>query len=353
MVEEDRKLVGSLVDSYGFKRNGLIKKTLNIKLNGVHHHIVSYYNLPDVKEGKYKRPQFDRVFDNITIRPELVQYGWKAPIHDVDEIDPFRDQQQGQPSLSNPGLSLGHDSPQPSMNLHLSTESPVSYDDSSMSYNSQSTLDGPLNPPHLSLHHPARNSVPAKYSHAQGPDFKSQATSHTSMPANYSHGSVNQYIPQPSHYSSPVQQYSSQTQNQYIAQPVQYYNQTPNHHVSQSLSRHDSVQPAVSNHVGQVEYLAYNMPSSGVNHTIVSTTASIAPSVARDHQYQAPNNYEEEYINTWSAIPAHVSAPPPPKRRQTVPLGGVTGYGDLLHLGGGMETYGFNQSLQYGLHTPS
>lgn len=92
-VEEDRKLVGSLVDSYGFKPNGLIKKTLNVKYNGVSHHIVSYYCLEDVKAGRHKRPRHDPLFVDIKPREELIANPFKVSAIDNEEdmypMDPF------------------------------------------------------------------------------------------------------------------------------------------------------------------------------------------------------------------------------------------------------------------------
>ena len=72
-AEEDRKLIGSLVDSYGFKPGGLIKKTLNVKYQGINHHIVAYYSLEDVKAGVYKRPKHSKDLVEIAPREELVQ----------------------------------------------------------------------------------------------------------------------------------------------------------------------------------------------------------------------------------------------------------------------------------------
>ncbi|KAK4459622.1 Gti1/Pac2 family-domain-containing protein, partial [Cladorrhinum samala] len=51
--EEDmRKLVGSLTDSYDFKEDGLVKKTISITVKGQIHHIVSYYKPMDVYRKK-------------------------------------------------------------------------------------------------------------------------------------------------------------------------------------------------------------------------------------------------------------------------------------------------------------
>lgn len=54
--EEDmRKLVGSLTDSYDFKEDGLVKKTISLSVQGHTHHIVSYYKPMDV----YRRDLYD------------------------------------------------------------------------------------------------------------------------------------------------------------------------------------------------------------------------------------------------------------------------------------------------------
>lgn len=89
-AEEDRRLVGSLVDSYGFKPNGLVKRTLTITHNGVAHHIISYYTLADIKTGKFHRPRFDPKLRDITPRLSLINnQQLKFPIHDSDEMDPY------------------------------------------------------------------------------------------------------------------------------------------------------------------------------------------------------------------------------------------------------------------------
>ena len=39
--DAQRALIGSLVDSYGFKEGGLVKKTMSVNINNVSHHLVS------------------------------------------------------------------------------------------------------------------------------------------------------------------------------------------------------------------------------------------------------------------------------------------------------------------------
>jgi hypothetical protein len=83
----------------------LIKKTLNVKYKGVNHHIVSYYNLEDVKSCKYTRPQFDLNLHGCTPRAELMNNNYKAGLQSED-MDPF--QEYSQPlEASIPGITNG------------------------------------------------------------------------------------------------------------------------------------------------------------------------------------------------------------------------------------------------------
>jgi hypothetical protein len=85
--EMERQLIGSLVDSYGFRPNGLVKKTMSISLNGVSHHLVSYYTVEDVKQRKLQRPVADSRLAGIAIRPELyLKQNFRAPVEESDQF---------------------------------------------------------------------------------------------------------------------------------------------------------------------------------------------------------------------------------------------------------------------------
>ncbi|KAK9384765.1 Gti1/Pac2 family-domain-containing protein [Lipomyces mesembrius] len=71
--EAERALVGSLVDSYGFKDGGLIKKTMSVLINGSPHHLVSYYKPEDVMQGNFSTPSTNPLLRDLTISPELTQ----------------------------------------------------------------------------------------------------------------------------------------------------------------------------------------------------------------------------------------------------------------------------------------
>lgn len=83
--EVERALVGSLVDSYGFKDSGLVKKTMSVMVSGVTHHLVSYYSVEDVLRGALSPPSMVESLRYIRPRPELTsKQSFRAPIDDLD-----------------------------------------------------------------------------------------------------------------------------------------------------------------------------------------------------------------------------------------------------------------------------
>ena len=83
--ELERSLIGSLVDSYGFRPDGLVKKTMSISVNGISHHMVSYYKVDDVKNNALPRPLSDPRLQNITVRPELyLKQNFRAPVEETE-----------------------------------------------------------------------------------------------------------------------------------------------------------------------------------------------------------------------------------------------------------------------------
>lgn len=83
--ELERSLIGSLVDSYGFRPDGLVKKTMSIAVNGISHHMVSYYKVDDVKNNLLPRPLNDPRLTNITVRPELyLKQNFRAPVEESE-----------------------------------------------------------------------------------------------------------------------------------------------------------------------------------------------------------------------------------------------------------------------------
>ena len=81
--EADRVLVGSLVDSYEFKDGGLLKKTMTVTVNGIQHHLVSYYSLEDAKHNLIK-PKDDSRFAGLQLREELLHQP-KFKVQNIDD----------------------------------------------------------------------------------------------------------------------------------------------------------------------------------------------------------------------------------------------------------------------------
>ena len=83
--ESERALIGSLIDSYGFKEGGLMKKTISMTWHGVNHHIVSYYNTQDVLGDTLRTPSEESDLKYIRPRPELIKFqNFRAPLDDCD-----------------------------------------------------------------------------------------------------------------------------------------------------------------------------------------------------------------------------------------------------------------------------
>jgi hypothetical protein len=83
--ELERSLIGSLVDSYDFRADGLVKKTMRISVNGIYHHMVSYYKVDDAKQNQLARPLQDPRLQHISVRPELyLKQNFRAPIEETE-----------------------------------------------------------------------------------------------------------------------------------------------------------------------------------------------------------------------------------------------------------------------------
>ncbi|KAI0117621.1 Gti1/Pac2 family-domain-containing protein [Hypoxylon sp. NC0597] len=89
--DAERALVGSLIDSYQFKHDGLVKKTISVTYNGIQHHMVSYYNIEDVVRQKLRTPSTDPALRGVIPRAPLISSGsFRAPVddHEVIMADP-------------------------------------------------------------------------------------------------------------------------------------------------------------------------------------------------------------------------------------------------------------------------
>jgi hypothetical protein len=68
----ERALVGSLTDTYRFRKDGLIKKTISIHLNNSFQHLVSYYTKQDVLDKCLVTPSSIPDIGAIRLSPDLL-----------------------------------------------------------------------------------------------------------------------------------------------------------------------------------------------------------------------------------------------------------------------------------------
>ncbi|KAB5511455.1 Gti1/Pac2 family-domain-containing protein [Coniochaeta sp. 2T2.1] len=70
---EDQELYGADIHSYAYKPNGFAKKTITVSVEGVPHHLVSYYTDEAVRAGRLQTPTQDPLFWGIIPRESLIR----------------------------------------------------------------------------------------------------------------------------------------------------------------------------------------------------------------------------------------------------------------------------------------
>lgn len=112
-TDAERQLIGSLIDSYGFKINGLVKKTMSVTVQGVTHHLVSYYNVEDVMQGNLRTPSQTENLQYIRPRPELTtKQSFRSPIEEAEDVNELTGQ-PGYPYRIGHGGGYDYGKPQP------------------------------------------------------------------------------------------------------------------------------------------------------------------------------------------------------------------------------------------------
>jgi len=70
--QRERSLVGSLTNSYKFKPGGMMKKTFSLTIGGVAQHLISYYKIEDVEQGRLRSPSSLPELASLDISPEYL-----------------------------------------------------------------------------------------------------------------------------------------------------------------------------------------------------------------------------------------------------------------------------------------
>ncbi|KAI8148446.1 Gti1/Pac2 family-domain-containing protein [Fennellomyces sp. T-0311] len=174
----ERQLVGSLSDSYKFRKDGLIKKTMSIVVNGVAQHLISYYHPDDVLQGTLRSPTSVPELASLEISPELlVKQNFRIP----------------------PMVEPAYDGSDPSQLSPLTPPDSMagSYGDRRMQHSLRSMSVGSLRVPD-NIAHPHLVYQTASYHRVENGDQKYTGTPQ-SLPAIYNTGYA---IPSPTSLSS-------------------------------------------------------------------------------------------------------------------------------------------------------
>ena len=67
----EKHLYGSLIDSYNFKDNGLVKKTVAVRIGSSSLRLVSYYRASDIVTGRLRAPSTDWVSIGMDARAQI------------------------------------------------------------------------------------------------------------------------------------------------------------------------------------------------------------------------------------------------------------------------------------------
>jgi len=112
----ERSLFGSLTNSKKFKSQGMMKKTFSLSIGGVAQHLISYYKVEDVEQGRLRTPSSLPELAALEISPEyLDKTHFRVPPrveYDSDGVPRYRGEADEPES---PTLGLGDLPPVPSV----------------------------------------------------------------------------------------------------------------------------------------------------------------------------------------------------------------------------------------------
>lgn len=120
--DQERTLIGSLIESYDFKKEGLVKKTISVKTEGQVYHLVSYYTLRDALTGKLHAPSAHHQYSQMRILGELlVHQSFRVQVDGHgNEVTTSHGNSNSPPSSPPLQAPLSHDYRDPAYSTHPS-----------------------------------------------------------------------------------------------------------------------------------------------------------------------------------------------------------------------------------------
>lgn len=268
----NRGLVGSLVDSYEFKENGLLKKTMTVTVHNVQHHLVSYYSLDDAKNN-LRTPRDDPNLKDLHIRAELLsQPKFKFPNLD-DAGDGTYDQVDGQQTAyQGYGYSNGYD-PRMYRDMHApQVSSPMAY---------QTGAYAPSHPPTTSAGY--ASIAPTTQGYAPPVHYPQHPASHA-YPHLTQQSQYQNQPPQQTHYQVP--HYQGHSSDQQMQQST-YQQQGPTHSLPRPSAMHDYSSGAPGDH--------------GLSHDAYSSSAIKLEGLTTSQPQSQPGWQVPYSPHTWNA----------------------------------------------------
>ncbi|KAK2608758.1 Gluconate transport-inducing protein required for gluconate-H+ symport [Conoideocrella luteorostrata] len=80
-------VVGSFGDWHNFKKDGLVKKTISVQIPGHSFHLVSYFTMEDIMQGRLWTPSMEPGLQQVVPRMELIRSeSIRKPIDGVEQL---------------------------------------------------------------------------------------------------------------------------------------------------------------------------------------------------------------------------------------------------------------------------
>jgi hypothetical protein len=103
-TDQQRMLTGTLTNSYDFKHDGLVKKSITVKFDGRGIHLISYYNLQHVLSGELLQPcQYPDLANTVIIDGLTRSPTFRIPLDSVgNELPAIANRQARTPEIVAP-----------------------------------------------------------------------------------------------------------------------------------------------------------------------------------------------------------------------------------------------------------
>ncbi|TGO75364.1 hypothetical protein BELL_0218g00060 [Botrytis elliptica] len=303
--EMERELVGSLVDSYDFKKDGncLIKKTITVQVGELTHHIVSYYTIDDVVSGKLSIPQ--NAFPDVKPRRDIIYS--KSYKHSPNDSNLLNEDDVHENHLAyqhNSGRSNYDYSNRNAPRLPAPSAHGMAYQTNSLLSNNNYTMGMSAAPYSLAPFNgnfPAVSSGPSSYNNILSGSPNSISPYTGGLPATSSHASsYAQYSSTPSTYDTQRADAYNNVYRQQRHGSISNMNATPLAHRSSSYGQ-QGLSSGVSEMVSGMPAMIQGQMSSRSSHDSAASGMFQSQMGSRNFNestYASPNLYQTRDATT-------------------------------------------------------